>query len=138
MSFVLLLKIINQVKSIIMKKLLQSLVIIFFFSCNDSEISQKDLATIDTYVLLHNTSYGLKYELDSLEARKNLLISTIGMGEEKSEKYVDSVLNERYNKKDYYSPRTDPRLTREKLIEFCKGKKFGPVEFAKKLVPDKK
>jgi hypothetical protein len=100
------------------------------YGCNTG-ISEKQKGSIETAVLMHNNTYGLKYKMDSINNVAALQASSAWMGKERSKAFVDSSIKETYehaNKK--YTPHEDPRLTYEKFVTWCKEMKFDPVEYA--------
>jgi hypothetical protein len=87
-----------------MKHFFSFLLIAFFISCS-SEITEKEKKGIELQITLHNASVGVEMKLRGMTAKEGEL----------------------------YNPNSDPNLTYDKLIQFCKEKGHDPVLFAKTL-----
>ena len=123
-----------------MKKVLGIiLVVLLFISCKE-KISTADKLFIESQITLHNSTFGLQFESDSIDRRSELMSAYMRLGNSESEgkRYADSINNEIYKKDNdkEYNPQSDPHLTFEKFMDYCKKNKYQtPVEQAKFLTP---
>lgn len=119
-----------------MNKLFSCAVFLFIASCNPkSGLTEKDVAHIKLRILLHNNSFGLRHRLDSISFRSEVYQASLRMGAARARRYTDSVVNDRYEmeQQGLYTPVTDPNLTYEKLLLFCKERNADPVRVANTL-----
>lgn len=123
-----------------MKKLLLIATLsLLIISCKE-KLSTQDKIFIDDQILLHNSTFGLKHDQDSIQRKYELIAAytSAGHDEVSANKYADSVSKDFYRKdKNWrYNPVTDPHLTFEKFMDYCaKNKYLSPKDHAKLLTP---
>jgi hypothetical protein len=121
-----------------MKKLFLLIIIsLFAYSCKP-KLSLQDKMFIDDQILLHNSTFGLKHDEDSMRNRTTLLEAYIsnGTAEKQANKIIDSIYKElfKHDKNWRYNPASDPHLTFKNFMIYCNQNKYlSPREHAKLL-----